>query len=141
VTNYRLHTGRELEMMLSGLKPLAMFYGGVDPDERIVPEKQFSPYVDSGEFVKKEFVVKLAQDPRTNKPVEVRYVLYSIQSEQWRIDAMRLAIKTMIDMGGADEGLDRMMGFLLGDASEEIEKFVERNGQLYKNHALTRYRD
>ena len=48
------HTGRELELMLSGVKPLSMFYDDPNelPDERIIPELEFDTQVASGMFVK-----------------------------------------------------------------------------------------
>jgi hypothetical protein len=129
VNSYRTHVGRELEMMLSGLKPLAMFYGDADSeaDERIIPEQRFSSYVEKGEFAKGELILEYAVDPRTNRPVKVRYVFYALVSEQWRIEAMRLAIEVMSKMGRADEGLDRIMGTLLGHSAEEIDEFVSKH--------------
>ena len=52
MSRYRTHVGQELEMMLSGVKPLATFYGDADSerDERIIPERRFSPYVQKGQF-------------------------------------------------------------------------------------------
>lgn len=39
------HTGRELTLMRSGKKPLAMFYAEISalPDENLIPELAFSP--------------------------------------------------------------------------------------------------
>ena len=41
------HTGRELQLMLEGRKPLAMFYAGTDelPWEELIPEHAFAPHV------------------------------------------------------------------------------------------------
>jgi hypothetical protein len=116
-------------MMVAGQKPLAMFYGDAEsgPDERIIPEQRFSSYVENGEFVKSELVLEYAEDPRTNRPIKVRYVFYALISEQWRIEAVRLAVKVMAKMGRADEGLDRIMGTLLGHSAEEIDEFVRNN--------------
>ena len=116
MSRYRTHVGQELEMMLSGVKPLAMFYGDADFDahERIIPERRFSPYVQKGQFVKQEFILECAIDPRTNKPISVRYVFYALASEQWRMDAMRLTVQIMARMGGADEGLEQNDGNTLG---------------------------
>jgi hypothetical protein len=35
------HTGKELQLMLEGKRPLSMFYDDADkePDERIIPER------------------------------------------------------------------------------------------------------
>ena len=143
MSRYRTHVGQELEMMLSGVKPLAMFCGDADSerDERIISERRFSPYVQKGQFVKQEFILECAVDPRTNKPIRVRYVFYASASEQWRMDAMRLTVQIMARMGGADEGLDRMMGILLGHSPEEVDEFVGKCTTQYRKFALKRYGD
>jgi hypothetical protein len=57
-------------------------------------------------------------------------------SEQWRIEAMRLAVEVMAKMGRADEGLDRTMGTLLGHSAEEIDEFTRKNTRQYGLFAL-----
>jgi hypothetical protein len=56
---YKVHTGRELALMLNGTKPLAVFSGqypaNLDVEE--IPERLFEPYVAAGRFVKREYVV------------------------------------------------------------------------------------
>jgi hypothetical protein len=72
------HTGKELQLMLAGKKPLSMFYDDADEelDERIVPEKKFGKLVETGEFGKAERIFDLAYDPRVGRNRRVRYVLY-----------------------------------------------------------------
>ena len=53
------HEGRELELMLSGEKPLAMF-SDVIASGFEWPDAEFQPHVSSGRLIKKEF---LAQTP------------------------------------------------------------------------------
>jgi hypothetical protein len=123
---YQLHTGRELEMMLAGTKPLAMFYdyAEAEPNEEIIPEQTFDRYVREGKFVKKTFVEELAMDPRTGRPVRVRYVLYALAKEAWRLEAMQLLQETMTRMGSTNEVLDRMTGSLLGYSHEENDAYI-----------------
>jgi hypothetical protein len=118
------HTGRELELMLAGTKPLAMFYDdNGEPDERIIPEKEFDGYVRSGLFVKGTRVFDLAIDPRTGRPVQVRYVLYALKAEAWRVNALFLVLKTQLKLRhGPDEAIERMTSNLLGYSDEEFEK-------------------
>jgi hypothetical protein len=51
---YEIHTNRELEFMLRRGKPLAYFVDDhpAEPNEDIIPEEAFEPYVQSGKFVK-----------------------------------------------------------------------------------------
>lgn len=135
------HVGRELELMLVGNKPLAMFYDNPDleRDERIVPEIQFGEHVKIGRFVKAELTFEAAVDPRTHKPIRVRYVLYALTSEQWRINAMQLVLEATFKMGRADEGLDRIRGALLGHNSDEIDDFISKHRNQYGLFALKYY--
>jgi hypothetical protein len=122
---YRLHTGRELEMMLAGIKPLAMFENtDSEPNEEIIPERTFDRYVEDGRFLKKDFTFDLAINPTTSKPVKIRYVLYALASEGWRLEAMQLLLETVVRMGSIEEVLDRMMGSLLGYSHEENDAFI-----------------
>jgi hypothetical protein len=54
---YRLHTRRELVLMVSGRKPMCSLIGRIPPDESFeeIPEYLFDPYVFSGKFVKREY--------------------------------------------------------------------------------------
>jgi hypothetical protein len=121
------HTGRELELMLAGTKPLAMFYDdNGEPDERIVPEQEFDAYVRSGLFVKGTRVFEAAIDPRTDRAVQIRYVLYALKPEEWRVNAMFLVLETLLklrDCMGADEAIERMISKLLGYSDEDFEKY------------------
>ena len=53
------HEGRELELMLAGAKPLAMFNDDL-PEGMEPPEIAFDPYVAEGRFVKAENFLPLA---------------------------------------------------------------------------------
>ena len=138
MSKYRSHVGRDFDLMLAGEKPLAMFYGDADaePDERIIPEERFDKHVQAGGFIKRAFVFECAVDPRTKMPVRVKYVLYAAASEEWRIAAMRLALDTMMTMGQADEGLDRIIASLLGYSLEEINDLVASSRKQYAALAL-----
>ena len=114
---FKIHTGRELKLMLVKKKPLAHFYDEhpVQPREEIIPERSFAPYVVRGVFEKFEYVELLRKPPRVSHAHVrgIRHVFYALPSEAWRIEAY-------IDMQsrGASEGwslgLERLQGHLLG---------------------------
>jgi|RhiMethySRZTD1v2_1073278.scaffolds.fasta_scaffold239444_1 hypothetical protein len=116
-----------MELMLAGIKPLAMFYDdNEEPDERVVPEQEFDAYVRSGLFVKGTRVFEAAIDPRTGRPVQIRYVLYALKAEAWRVNAMLLVLETLLklrDRKGTDEAIERMISNLLGYSDEDFEKY------------------
>jgi len=125
-TNMGSHAGRELDLMLKQTKPLAMFYDDADAgeDESVIPEQSFDPFVKEGLFCKGARTFELSNDPRKNRRHRVRYVLYALANEQWRIPAMFFALEAMFEMGRADEGIDRVVGRLLGYSSDEINSYV-----------------
>lgn len=88
---YTVHTRRELRLMLAGEKPLAAFIDDMPdvPDNGIVPEEIFLPYVLSGRFVKRE-----RESLRSGHAC--RQVLYALRSEAWRI---------WLDVVVTDEGI------------------------------------
>ena len=119
------HLGRELEMMLAGRKPLALFYDDADDPAGGIPEDRFAPHVAAGTLVKGELVLTLA-DPQLGGAGRVRYVLYALPAEQWRIPAAILAIQTRFQVNAlADEGLERLLCALLGYSDQETAACLE----------------
>lgn len=121
------HTGRELELMLEGKKPLAMFYAEVGelPDEELIPEDAFAPFVDSGQFVRGETIEEGQYHPKLKRNVRVKYVFFALKVETWRIDAMKL-LKLESGRSGWSETCERMEGSLLGYTNEENDAHIER---------------
>jgi hypothetical protein len=126
---YRVHTGRELVLMLAGVKPLAAFC-----DEYpclhglyIIPEREFEPHVAAGRLVKREQI----EPPAATAPVVkgqrigTRRVLYALPGEQWRIDAYLLLWKTA-QKSGWNEGFERMEGNLLGYEDWQNDFHIEQ---------------
>lgn len=115
------HTGKELELMLAGKKPLAMFYGTVVNGQAYdeIPEEEFDAYVTGGQFVKGE----LEHSPKPG--ISVRYVFYALKAEQWRIPALKMVLQQMQRMGRSDQGIDRVTGALLGYTEKEIDDYVK----------------
>lgn len=119
---YRIHTNRELVLMLEGKKPLSVFSGAHPPDTAVeeIPERLFDPYVATGRFKKKEYFEKLKQD----SAISIRRVLYALSSESWRIEAYILLLKTA-QKSGWSEGFERMEGSLLGYTDIQNDAYLE----------------
>lgn len=123
------HTGRELELMLQRKKPLSMFYDDADfpDDESVIPQQAFDRFVADGLFAKGEEVFEMAIHPQTHQPIRVKYVLYALREEAWRIPAMFLLLKTSLSTTTKpDEGLDRMESALLGYTNEQSDSYHGR---------------
>lgn len=117
------HTGRELELMLAGKKPLAMFYAEIGelPHEELIPEERFAPYVNSGEFVRGETILEGAYHPIWKRNVKVKYVFFALKNEAWRIPAMMLVRTTQLKTTAPDITCERLTGTLLGYTEAEID--------------------
>ena len=75
------HEGREIELMLAGEKPLALFSCFVD-DVGIIPSEQFDGYVANGRLIKREWDVKM---PTEEGMPPFRHVLLALPNEAWRL--------------------------------------------------------
>jgi hypothetical protein len=118
------HGGRELELMLAGRKPLAMFYELVPMDAGLVPDEEFAPHVAAGRIVMREVFEPVAGLPEGTKDARLRRVLYALPGETWRIDAMILLCQVYRQQGGWDVGLERLTGKLLGYDDQQIETWI-----------------
>ena len=121
------HTGRELALMLEGIKPLAVFCAEVGelPDEDLIPEQRFSPYVSSGQFVQGEMIDEGQYHRNLKRNVRLKYVFFALKAEAWRIEAMKL-LKRESGKSGWSETCERMEGSLLGYTDEENDAHIER---------------
>jgi hypothetical protein len=108
---YKIHTNRELLLMLGGTKPLAVFS---DDNEA----EFFADHVASGKFVKREHTYAFrAEDV-------LRHVFYALPEESWRINAYILIWETA-EKAGFGEWFERMEGALLGYERWQIEAFIQ----------------
>ena len=82
---YRIHTNRELGLMLTGMKPLAMFVDGKDryPDVVLRYLRLFDRHVAAGRFVRRDHLCSSPVDTYIT-----HRILFALPSEAWRIDAM-----------------------------------------------------
>ena len=103
---YQVHTNRELGLMLSGAKPLAVFNDDHDHFAELVLRylARFDRYVDAGRLEKREYV-ELDHGGR------IHVILYCLPGESWRIDAM-IELRQRLSSWSAEA--ERMEGTLLG---------------------------
>lgn len=113
------HEGRELELMLAGRKPLAMFYDAVPPTVDL-PEADFAPHVAAGRIVMREEIYKSA---RTGNAT--RYLYYALPQEAWRIDALHSMQSGFYAGRPATDEDDTEIGRLLGYSETDIKAFIE----------------
>lgn len=121
---YKVHTNRELFLMLRGTKPLAVFFD-VCSDRSdfgvIFEERLFDPYVAEGRFIKRvQQGIRIRGSDR-----EFCRVLYALVGEEWRVDAYIL-MKRVAERTGWNEALERMEGSLLGYEDWQNDVFIER---------------
>jgi hypothetical protein len=126
---YDIHTGRELEFMLNRSKPLAHFsdYYPPEPNEEIIPQHAFAPFVSSGLFEMRAFV-KLLREPPPKQAPHVRgalHVFYAHAPESWRIDAFIELLDTSETQGWSEE-FERREGTLLGYTPAQNDAHIER---------------
>jgi hypothetical protein len=124
---YELHTNRELEFMLNKGKPLAHFSDEYPsgPDEEIIPELAFAPYVREGKFVMREFVEPLREPASKGHVRGIRHVFYAQSAEAWRIDAYIMMLAAAVKAGWS-EGFERLEGSLLGYEEWQTDLHLER---------------
>ena len=131
---YKVHTRRELNLMLSGSKPLSVFYEAYpsNVDFQCFPESAFDHYVKQNLFIKREVIFLNEKADRSQVPTKkgMRVVLYSKKSEEWRIDAM-LLLRITSAKTGWNEGFERMEGSLLGYEEWQNNAYIE---QIYKKN-------
>jgi hypothetical protein len=119
------HEDIELELMLAGTKPLAMFTEISPLETGLVPEDDFRPHVESGRIIMRELVEPVSP-PGYEGEARRRRVLYALPQEVWRIEAMILLCQVYESQGGWDAGLERMTGRLLGYNERQIDAFLQR---------------
>jgi hypothetical protein len=118
------HEGRELELMLAGKKPLALFYDTI-PECGVIPEQEFAPHVKSGKVVMSERIFHSSEEDAPEAMPSVRVVLYAPPNETWRIDkVLGLMEKALFHRGWPNDDDDVQLGRLLGYTEEEIGNYL-----------------
>jgi hypothetical protein len=116
---YVLHTSRELGMMLSGVKPLAVFTDGYESFPLAVRRylRLFERHVREGRFSMREYVVPVTDNPRTRG---WHTVMFALSGEEWRIDAM-IELRSALWRGTWSHAEEREEGRLLGYQDWQID--------------------
>jgi hypothetical protein len=120
------HEDRELELMLAGQKPLAMFTEISPIETGLIPEDEFAPYVTSGRIIVREVFEPMRDTTGYPEELFIRRVLYALPEEIWRIEAILLVCRVAANLQRWDEGLERVTGKLLGYEDRQIDAFVEK---------------
>jgi len=118
------HEGRELDLMLAGEKPLAMFCDVVSSPYEW-PDAQFEPHVATGRLIKEDIL--------TNGPDErhkVRHLYYALPEEVWRIqEAHALSLQRFDRWCAEAADACARIGRLLGYRDEDIQAFLRWSEQ------------
>lgn len=114
------HEFRELELMLAGTKPLAMFYDVV-PASIELPEADFEPFVEEGRIIKRVELLTLQHSGHT-----IRFLYYALPGEEWRIDELHsMNLEIHSGLRSCTEEDERRTGVLLGYDDRDIEIFIQ----------------
>jgi hypothetical protein len=117
---YLVHTDRELDLMLSGKKPLAVFSDFLnDNSNQCFPcEPFFEPHLQSNAILKKDWCLFLHNSNET-----VNYLFYYLPAEEWRVKAYMLLIEVSHALGW-NQCMERMQGRLLGYSEVECDIYL-----------------
>lgn len=114
------HNGRELQLMLSGSKPMASFVAEDVVPADLVGDAEFAPFVESGQIIKHVY---------RNSEFGFEMRSYCLPTEEWRGKLhnliYQLTWERKIDGVFNREDRERIEGFLLGYSKEDIEKHLK----------------
>ncbi|MCP5366417.1 MAG: hypothetical protein H6907_17020 [Hyphomicrobiales bacterium] len=124
------HDGRELDLMLAGAKPLAMF-SDVIPSDFEWPDALFAPHVAAGKLVREEFCTE-----SVDGHYKIRHLYFALPVEAWRIRRAH-ALSLMHFDEWCDEAADacEQLGRLLGYREEDIQAFLDWTKKLRATQA------
>jgi hypothetical protein len=117
------HEERELELMASEAKPLAMFVEPLPTEHEFFDEQEFDALVEQQVLVKKVRVESITTPEGTKG--QIRRVLYAQASQAWRIPAMLFIQDAYAALGvGFSADFERIIGLLLGYDRDHIEGYI-----------------
>ncbi|MGX9119572.1 hypothetical protein ACWTU6_23355 [Mesorhizobium sp. BHbsci] len=123
---YPLHTNRELEMMLAGAKPFAVFaHERVDGFEKsdALADQDFETYVANGKL--SEHVRTFERRRPDGTPVNIDYYFYALDDEEWRVGAYSLLLELLHRDAWCSQ-LEWLEGKLLGYTDEQNQYHLSR---------------
>jgi len=122
---YLIHTNRELELMLEGKKPLAVFshekVAGWKKSDAL-GSQDFGPYVLDGTFSEYK---KTYSSSQNGAPLTIDYWFYAKAGEEWRFEAY-CQLLDLLHHGGWCSHLECLQGTLLGYTEEENRYHLSR---------------
>ncbi|WP_421398543.1 hemin receptor [Agrobacterium fabrum] len=113
------HSGRELELMMLGKKPMAMFIAddSVPPDK--IGDAEFRPYVENGQIIKNVY---------RNDELKFESRCYCLPSEEWRGKLKNFLFQSSCEgklpPTFTSDDKARIDGILLGYTKESIERHI-----------------
>ena len=111
------HNDRELELMLAGKKPMAMFSDAVHVSAYF-PDADFAPHVAAGRIIRIEEII-----PRP--PYDMRYLFFALPGEEWRIEEALVMCRNLCAGTVKSHDTDSArMGELLGYSAQDIDHFL-----------------
>lgn len=111
------HNDLELELMLAGTKPMAMFSDAVHVSDYF-PEADFAPHVAEGRIIRVEEII-----PRP--PHDMRYLFFALPGEEWRIKEALVMCRNLCAGTVQNHDADSArMGELLGYSANDIAAFL-----------------
>jgi hypothetical protein len=120
------HEGKELDLMLAGKKPLALFYA-IESETWILPEEQFDRHVAMGKIVKADFLFK----PTSPAVPVVKCLLYALPSEMARVpEAVEILRTVFEELTAPTDDQERALGRLLGYTEDDIALFLSQDANL-----------
>ena len=127
--SYEVHTGRELLMMIQGIKPLSVFSK--------YTWEEFDPY--GGQKFEELHAHFGIQKQVHLEPDGLMRIFFCLPGEEWRITAYRNMRDDMLRNGHAPE-LERMEGELLGYTEEQCDEYMEKWEENWHSRFDLRYR-
>lgn len=123
---YSIHTNRELELMLAGKKPLAVFgHDRVEGFEKsdALAHQDFAAHLKNGPFT--EHLRTYSYRRPDGQTFDVDYWFYAAKGEEWRVDAYCLLLD-ILHKGSWCSHLEWLQGTLLGYTQEQNRYHLSR---------------
>jgi hypothetical protein len=117
--SYKVHTDRELLLMLRGEKPMAAFAYCRGEKLEDFCDQPFAQHVASGALVQRDFSIG------ENEASTVHFRIYALPGELWRADAL-MTLKRVAETCNWSEGMERLEGALLGYTDAQNDEFIDK---------------
>lgn len=112
------HNGRELELMLTGKKPMAVFFKFSNENFDVLGGQDFQRFVESGYIKKRRFYV-FDNDRGRN----IVYTVFFREGDEWRFDCYKSLVKTLSNSWSIEK--EMMSCLLLGYSVSESKSYIK----------------